>query len=696
MSQSFEVRGEIGILWIDHPPVNAIDVGVRQFLIDGLGEAERSRVVRGIVIACRGRTFMAGADITEFGAPPKSPQLGDVLRALDHCSKPLAAALHGTALGGGFEIALACDYRVALASAQVGLPEVKLGIIPGGGGTQRLPRLIGIARALETIVSGEPLPAMAAQAAGAIDRVVEHDHVEAAVVFLREKLSRSKVSSARHRVRDLPIDTSSLPTDFFSAARTRLAREKRNLFAPQRIVDALEAAATLPFDTGLARERELILACFANSQSKALRHIFFAERQVATIPGIGADVRPRAVAKAAVIGAGTMGGGIAMNFANAGIPVTVLEMTQAALDRGLGVVRRNYEASAARGRLTPAAVEERMRLIRPTLAYEDLADADLIIEAVFETLDIKTQVFEQLDRVAKPGALLASNTSYLSIDKIAAATGRPGDVLGMHFFSPANVMRLLEIVRGAATAPEVLATALEVAKRIRKVGVIAGNRDGFIGNRMLAGYAHQAQLLMLEGASAAEIDAALRDFGMPMGVFQMSDLAGLDIGYKSRKDRDPASYDRKAVRVADLLVESGRLGQKTQAGYYDYAPGDRTPKPSALVTELSERVAREYGIRRRTIGNEEIVERCFLALANVGCEVLREKVAYRASDIDVVYVNGYGFPAYRGGPMFWLEHEVGLAAALEKLKTYGARIEGGWLKPSPFLIALVAEGRGLS
>jgi len=404
----------------------------------------------------------------------------------------------------------------------------------------------------------------------------------------------------------------------------------------------------------------------------------------------------REIERAAIIGAGTMGGGIAMSFANAGIPVALLDANQEALDRGLGVVRRNYEASAAKGKLTRSEVESRLGLIRPTLAYEDLADADLIIEAVFETMDIKKQVFARLDRVAKPGALLASNTSYLSIDDIAKTTSRPGDVLGTHFFSPANVMRLLEIVRGGSTRPDALATALALARRIHKVGVVAGNADGFIGNRMLAGYARQAQLLALEGAAPEQVDAALYAFGMPMGIFQMGDLAGLDVGYKSRRDRDPSTYDLRAARVPDRLVEAGRLGQKSGAGVYDYAPGDRTPRPSPVAAEFFEEAAAELGIERRSISAQEIVERCFLAMVNIGCDVLSEKVAYRASDIDIVYIYGYAFPAYRGGPMFWAEHEVGLPTALEKIRALSAATGEKWLRPSPLLEKLVGEGKGFA
>jgi 3-hydroxyacyl-CoA dehydrogenase len=590
-------------------------------------------------------------------------------------------------------VALGCHYRVAIAGAKVGLPEVKLGLLPGAGGTQRLPRLIGIEAALGIIVSGDPVPAAQAAKAGVIDKIIEGELLEGALDYARGLAARN---APLRKVRDLQVEAGKIPRGFFDAARERVAKEKKNLFAPQRIVDALEAAATLPFDKGMARERELFLQCAQNSQSKALQHVFFAERKAASVPNLDKTVAKRDIKSVAIIGAGTMGGGIAMNFLNVGIPVTLLEMKQDALDRGVGVIRKNYENTASKGRLTLGQVEQRMGLLKPTLSYDDLRDADLVIEAVFETMAIKKDVFAKLDKVVKKGAILASNTSYLSIDEIADSTSRPSDVVGMHFFSPANVMRLLEVVRGAKTAQDVLVTVIDLAKRINKVGVVCGNRDGFIGNRMLGGYAYQASLMVLEGAMPEQVDAALRNFGMPMGVLQMSDLAGLDIGYKSRKDRDPASFDGRVSRSADLLVEMGRMGQKTQAGYYDYAPGDRTPRPSPVVVEIIEKVSQEYGITRRKFTDEEIVERCFLALMNVGCDVLSEGVAYRAGDIDIVYLYGYGFPAYRGGPMFWAEHEVGLKTALQKLEKYSAATGGKWLKVSPLLKKLVAEDKGFA
>jgi 3-hydroxyacyl-CoA dehydrogenase len=693
MQGRFEKRGDVGIIWVNNPPVNAISVGVRAAIIDGVAKLAQDPEIKIGILACEGRTFMAGADITEFGKPPLSPGLHEAINAVESSVKPIVAAIHGTAFGGGLEVALGCHYRVAIAAAKVGLPEVKLGLLPGAGGTQRLPRLIGIEAALAIIVSGDPVPASQAAKAGVIDKIIEGDLLEGALDYARGLAAQK---APLRKVRDLNVDSGKTPSGFFDEARKRVAKEKKNLFAPQRIVDALEAAATLPFDKGMARERELFLQCAQNSQSKALQHVFFAERRAANVPNLDKNVAKRDVKSVAIIGAGTMGGGIAMNFLNVGIPVTLLEMQQDALDRGVGVIRKNYDNTASKGKLTPEQVQQRMGLLKPTLSYDDLRDADLVIEAVFETMAIKKDVFAKLDKAVKKGAILASNTSYLSIDEIAGSTSRPGDVVGMHFFSPANVMRLLEIVRGAKTAQDVLVTVVDIAKRINKVGVVCGNRDGFIGNRMLGGYAYQASLMVLEGAMPEQVDAALRNFGMPMGVLQMSDLAGLDVGYKSRKDRDPASFDGRVSRSADLLVEMGRMGQKTQAGYYDYAPGDRTPRPSPLVAEIIEKVSKEYGIVRRQFTDEEIVERCFLALMNVGCDVLSEGVAYRASDIDIVYLYGYGFPAYRGGPMFWAENAVGLKTALEKLKQYSAATGGKWLKVSPLLEKLVAEGKGFA
>ena len=505
MQGRFEKRGNVGIIWINNPPVNAISVGVRAAIIDGVARLAQDAEIKIGILACEGRTFMAGADITEFGKPPLSPGLHEAIHAVEGSVKPIVAAIHGTAFGGGLEVALGCHYRVAVPGAKIGLPEVKLGLLPGAGGTQRLPRLIGIEAALGIIVSGDPVPATQAAKSGVIDKIIEGDLLEGTMDYARGLAERK---APLRKVRELDVDAGKVPPGFFEEARKRIAKEKKNLFAPQRIVDALEAAATLPFDKGMARERELFLQCAQNSQAKALQHVFFAERKAANVPNLDKNVTKRDIKSVAIIGAGTMGGGIAMNFLNVGVPVTLLEMQQEALDRGVGVIRKNYENTASKGKLTMEQVEQRMGLLKPTLSYDDLREADLVIEAVFETMAIKKDVFAKLDKAVKQGAILASNTSYLSIDEIAASTSRPGDVVGMHFFSPANVMRLLEIVRGAKTAQDVLLTIVDLAKRINKVGVVCGNRDGFIGNRMLGGYAYQASLMVLEGAMPEQVDAA--------------------------------------------------------------------------------------------------------------------------------------------------------------------------------------------
>jgi len=691
VNATYEKRGAVGVILVDYPPVNAISHGVRLGISQGLQQAAADADIKAVVLACAGRTFMAGADITEFGKPKKHPVLQEVLAEMEALSKPIVAAIHGTAFGGGLETALTCDYRIALSSAQIGLPEVKLGIIPGAGGTQRLPRVYGVEKSLAAITSGDPIPVK--KATGVIDRIVEDNLVDAAVAFANEIIAQG---AQRRKISAMTIDPASFPADLFDQTRKALAKSKRNMNSPQRAVDAVEASVTRPFAEGMKYETDLILGCFDNPQSAAMRHVFFAEREVARIPGIGKDIKPRPVARVGIIGAGTMGGGIAMNFANVGIPVVVIEAAQEGLDRGLGVVRRNYESTAKKGKLTAEQVEQRMGLIQPSLSYDDLGDCDFIIEAVFETMDIKRQVFGKLDAVAKPGAILASNTSYLSVDAIADVTSRPGDVLGTHFFSPANVMRLCEVVRGARTAPDALLTAMDVAKRIRKIGVVAGNCDGFIGNRMLTGYTRQANMLLVEGAAPEQVDKVLYDFGMPMGPFQMGDLAGLDVSYKSRKDRDPATLEQRAIIVPNRLVEMGRHGQKTSAGYYDYDAGDRTPKPSAITAEQAARAASELGITPRRISDQEILERCFFAMVNIGAEILREGIAYRSCDIDIVYINGYGFPIYRGGPMFWSENEVGLKAVLDGVRGYAKQCGERWWTPSPLLEQLVAESRGFA
>ncbi|MES2531600.1 MAG: 3-hydroxyacyl-CoA dehydrogenase NAD-binding domain-containing protein [Pseudomonadota bacterium] len=694
-----EKRGDVGVLWINNPPVNAINRAVKRAIVDGLADAEADADIHAVVIACEGRTFIAGADIKEFGqvdAGAPATDTPDAMAALQRFPKPIVSAIHGTALGGGFEITLAGDYRVATPTARVGLPEVKIGLLPGWGGTQRLPRLIGAAAALELILSGDQVPAAAALEMGLIDRIADTDTntdlVDAAVTLAREK-----APLGLRRLDRRAVDPATAADAVFAAARERIARTRRGQHAPERIVDCVEAAARLPIDQGLAVEADCFMRCMRHPQSRALQHVFFAERQAASIPDLPAQVRPRPVRAGGVVGAGTMGVGIAMNLAGAGIPVTLVDSDAAALDRGLAAIRGNYAASVKRGRLGTEQAAQRLALIRTSQSYADLADADLIVEAVFELMSVKKAVFAELDQVVRPDAILATNTSFLSVDEIASATSRAGQVVGMHFFAPANVMRLVEVVRGAtATSPETLAAAMDLARRMGKVGVVAGNCDGFIGNRMLNAYLHQADLLILEGATPQQVDRALVDFGMAMGPFQMMDLSNFDGLPRMRRDRGIERYDPRSVPVCERLVALGRYGQKTLAGYHDYSPQDRTPQPSPVAQQVIDDVAREFGIARRQFTDEDIVQRCLLALANVGFDILAEGMAYRAGDIDVVYLNGYGFPSHRGGPMYWIENDVGLAQALERVTALGDWTGAAWLKPSPLLRRLVAEGRGLS
>lgn len=692
MQGSIEKRGSIGIIWIDNPPVNAISQAVREGLISAVESAAADDEIEALVLACRGRTFMAGADISEFSGGPKPPSLGEVVNALAASPKLIVAALFGTAFGGGLEVALACNYRIASPSAKIGLPEVKLGILPGAQGTQRLPRLTGVDYALKMITSGNPESAKDALAAGAIDRVVDGDIVDAAVRYAEELVSTDAPLKKSH---ELTIDATKFDDAYFAAFRKSIARRTRGMTGPERCVQAVEIAVSLPFDEGVKRERELIMDAFADPQSKALQHVFFAERQATKIPGLAGDVELKSIDAVGIIGAGTMGGGISMNFANVGIPVTLLEMNQESLDKGLGLIRKNYEASAKKGRITDTQVEERMGLLKGTTEYADLADADLVIEAVFENMDIKKKVFSTLSDTVRADTILASNTSYLNIDEIASVVSNPERMLGMHFFSPANVMRLLEIVRAEKTAPEVLATILKLGKTIKKVGAVAGVCHGFIGNRMLSGYAHEANTLVLEGAAPHQVDRVLYEFGMPMGVIAMADMAGLDIGYRLREHLDESQYDVRATYVFDKLVEMGRLGQKTGAGVYDYKPGDRTPIPSPITEKLIAEAAEKYGIEQREITDEEVVERCFYSLFNIGCDVLDEGMAYRAADIDIVYINGYGFPAWRGGPMYWAENAVGLDRVLDRIREFAELHGERYWRPSPLLERLVADGAGL-
>ncbi len=649
--------GEVLVVVSDNPPVNALGAAVRDGLFAAIKEAEGDDAVKAVVVRCDGRTFFAGADITEFGKPnPNSIDLNSVINGFEDCSKPVVAAIHGTALGGGLEVALGCHYRVAVPSAKLGLPEVKLGLIPGAGGTQRLPRVVGVEAALPMVTSGDPIPAKLGATIGLIDTIVGEDSLEAdAVAFARSVIGKEShpVSSAR------TDKIAGTDPGAFDAFRKQNARKLRGFDAPEAAIKAVEIATKHPFSEGLPMERALFEPLLAGTQSAALRHLFFAERAANKIDDIPKDTPILPVKKVGVIGAGTMGGGITMNFLSAGIPVTMVEREQEPLDRGVATIRKNYDNTAAKGRIKPEQVEQAMGLLTPSLNLEDLADCDLVIEAVFELMEIKKDVFGKLDAICKPGAILATNTSYLDVNEIAASTSRPEAVLGLHFFSPANVMRMLEVVRGAKTGASVLATSMKIAKTIGKVPVVAGVCHGFIGNRMLAARQTQGEAMLMEGILPARVDKVLTDFGFPMGPFQMADLAGLDIGW-TQETSDP-------TRVRDVLVERGRRGQKTGAGFYDYA-ADRTRTESDEVNALILEFAEKSGTRRGDVTDEEILERLLYPMINEAGLILEEGIAQRASDIDVMYVHGYGWPSYTGGPMFWAS-TIGLdkvVAGLEK------------------------------
>jgi 3-hydroxyacyl-CoA dehydrogenase len=689
-SADYTSRGAVAVITLDKPPVNALGSGVRTGLAAGLERAAQARPIDAVIITGAGAAFCGGADVSEFGLPgmTAAPDLTELCARIEDFPKPVIAALNGLALGGGLELAMACHYRVAAAGAQLGLPEVKLGILPGAGGTQRLPRLIGPERALKMILSGTPAFARELAQTDLLDAVVDGE-VVAAAIALAEDTSGGKrpLKKARDRAISLPNAAA-----FFAAARGAIAPLAKNYPAPAKCIDAVEAAVLEPFDEGLKTERAAFAELVDTTVSKALRHVFFATRAAGKIPDVPSGTPLRPVKSVAVIGAGTMGGGIAMNFANAGVPVTVLETAQGALDKGLGVVRRNYESTLKKGRLTREEFDERLALITGTLSYADLAQADLIIEAVFEDMSVKQQVFETLDRVAKPGAILASNTSTLDLNAIAAATRRPQDVVGLHFFSPANVTKLLEIVRGAKTAKDVLATSLGVAKQIKKTGVVAGVCDGFIGNRMLHAYALQMGFLLDAGALPPQIDKALENFGFAMGPFRVADLAGNDIGWAVRKRRYLEHPDQPVARIADRICELGRYGQKTGAGWYDYEPGERTAIPSELVTQIILEESLRLGLKRRDVSDAEIVERALYALINEGARILEEGIALRSSDIDVVFIAGYGFPDFRGGPMFYAD-TVGLANIVRAMRGFAQGYQPDAWQPAPLLQRLAAENR---
>ncbi|GAA4723496.1 enoyl-CoA hydratase/isomerase family protein [Sphingomonas lutea] len=655
-------HGDVLIVLSNSPPVNALGHAVREGLVAAIEQAQGDDSVKAVVIACEGQTFFAGADVSEFGTPKAfaQPMLPQVVDIIENSTKPVVAAVHGTALGGGCEVALACHYRVAVPTAKFGTPEVKLGLLPGAGGTQRLPRVVGVKKALEMCATGNPIGAKAAFDCGLVDRLIEGDLIPHAVAYAEEVRDVTPLPKSSER-QDRIADTD---PGVFDAFRKDHGRKFRGFDAPEANIQAVKVATEKPYAEGVLDERKLFMELMSGTQAKAQQYFFFSERKAAKIDGLPDDTRPRSIQKVGVIGAGTMGGGISMNFLSAGIPVTIVEMAQDALDRGTGVMRKNYEATAAKGRMTADQVEQAMGLLTPKLELEALADCDLIIEAVYENMDVKKEIFGKLDTIAKPGAILASNTSYLNIDEIAASTSRPGDVVGMHFFSPANIMKLLEVVRGAKTAPDVLVTVMGLAKKIKKVAVVAGVCHGFIGNRMLMPRQVEATKLLLEGASPEQIDRVHVEFGMPMGPFQMADLAGVDIGWH----RDPSRIEN----VRDALCAIDRWGQKKGAGFYDY-DDKRRPSPSPKVQQIIEDFAAKEGVERREISDQEIIERTLYTMVNEGAKILEEGMAQRASDIDVVWVYGYGWPVYRGGPMFWADTE-GLPKIVEGLKRQEQRM----------------------
>jgi 3-hydroxyacyl-CoA dehydrogenase len=686
---SYQLQENIAVVTVNSPPVNALSQAVRKGILDGIKTAQADDS-EAIVIRCEGRTFIAGADITEFGKPPLDPWLPEVLTAIENSKKPVIAAIHGTALGGGFEVALACHYRCAVASAMVGLPEVKLGLLPGAGGTQRVPRVAGVKAALDMITSGNPVPAARAKDMGLIDEIITGDDLAAgAVSYARDLLASG---APLKRIRDITINKETIEPGFFDNARKQLAKRARGQIAQDRIVSCIEAAVNLPMDEGLARERELFQELVKSPESAAMRHIFFAERQAAKIKDLPKDTPIRDIKRVAIIGGGTMGGGIAMCFANVGIPVTLLEVGDEALQRGLGIIRKNYTITVQKGKMSQEQMEQRIGLIQGSTDYAEIADVDLVIEAVFENLDLKKEIFAKLDGVCKQGAILATNTSYQDVDAIAAATGRPQDVLGLHFFSPANVMKLLEVVRGEKTADDVLATSMAIGKKIGKVCALSRVCYGFIGNRMLGGYGREAQMLLLDGCTPEQVDSTLEEFGMAMGPLAMGDLAGLDVGYKARQARTDLPDDPKLYRMGTLLVEMGRYGQKTGSGFYKYDPETRQRQSDPEVEALIREEAASLGVEQRDISKEEILARCFYPLINEGAKILEEGIAQRPSDIDVVYVFGYAFPVAKGGPMFYAD-QVGLKNVYDKICEFRDRYGADYWQPAPLLEKLAKEGK---
>ena len=699
MTAHYQVHGDIAVITLDNPPVNGLGHATRQGIATGMAQAQADSAVRAVVITGAGKAFSGGADIKEFGSPKalQEPNLGSVIGVLEKSSKPVVAAIHTTVMGGGLELALACHYRVAAPGTSVALPEVKLGLIPGAGGTQRLPRVLGVEPALNMIVSGEPIKAeMLAMLPGQklFDKLAASAEsvLEEAIAFAKSVADTRPLPL----VRDMPCKHKDGDA-YFAFARNMVGGMSKNYPAPLKCVEAVEAATKKKFDQGLAAERDIFVNLMFTAESKSLRHLFLSERAASKIPDVPADTAQRAINSVAIIGAGTMGGGIAMNFLNAGIPVKMLEMKQEALDKGTGIMRGNYEAQVKKGKLKQAKLDERMALLTTTLSYDDLGQADLVIEAVFEEIGVKEKVFKELDRVMKPGAILASNTSTLDVNKIADFTKRPQDVVGLHFFSPANVMKLLEVVRGEKTGKDVMATVMTVAKKIRKTAVVSGVCDGFIGNRMIEQYGRQGGFLLDEGCTPEQVDKAMEKFGMAMGPFRMGDLAGNDIGWAIRKRRATERAEMKYSKTADLLCEKGRFGQKVGMGWYDYVPGKRDAIPNAEVVQMIVDYRASKGITPRKISDEEIVQRLVFALVNEAAHILEEGIANKASDIDICYIFGYGFPPYRGGPMNYAD-EVGLFNVVQAMGRFAQNPldDAKFWQPAPLLARLAAEGKSFN
>ncbi|WP_288254796.1 3-hydroxyacyl-CoA dehydrogenase NAD-binding domain-containing protein [uncultured Hydrogenophaga sp.] len=703
MTAEYKVHGDIALITLNNPPVNGLGLATRQGITAGLEQAQADPAVKAVVLTGAGKAFSGGADIKEFGTPKAlaEPNLLSVILAVENCSKPVVAAIHSVAMGGGLELSLGCHYRIAAPGANIALPEVKLGLIPGAGGTQRLPRVLGVEAALNMIVSGEPVKSeMLAQLPGQklFDKMASTPEklAEEAIAFAKEVAAKHADGSPLPLVRNLPCKHKDGDA-YFQFARNMVKGMAKNFPAPAKCVDAVEAATKQKFDQGMLTEREMFINLMWTPECRALRHLFMAERAASKIPDVPEDTPQRKIEKVAVIGAGTMGGGISMNFLNAGIPVTILEMKQEALDRGVGVMRGNYEAQVKKGKLKQDKLDQRMGLLKTTVNYEDIKDADLVIEAVFEEIGVKEAVFKKLDEVMKPGAILASNTSTLDVNKIASFTKRPQDVVGLHFFSPANVMKLLEVVRGEKTAKDVMATVMAVAKKIKKTAVVSGVCDGFIGNRMIEQYGRQGGFLLDEGCTPAQVDRAIEKFGFAMGPFRMGDLAGNDIGWAIRKRRYTEKPDMKYSKTADLLCEKGRFGQKVGKGWYDYVPGKRDAIPNAEVEQMIVEHRKALGITPRKISDEEIVQRLVFSLVNEAAHILEEGIANKASDIDVVYIFGYGFPVHRGGPLKYAD-EVGLFNVAQAMKRFQKNPldDAKFWEPAPLIQRLVAEGKNFN